>query len=113
MLLMEIWDITQVIAIIFEAMFFLYFIWRFKGKIFNNNDPDIQDLDEEMENVCTDIAELKAKHNVFRQEIFEYMDGILSPLNKRMATRLKREEKDLNVQDHMESRRGILGYKKK
>ena len=110
--MVEVWNITQVSAIILEALFFLYFLWRFSGKLFNKYEPDIQELDAEMEQVCTDIVELKSKQTVFRQEIFEYMDGILQPLNKRMATRLKREEKDLKDTDASESRRGIIGYKR-
>lgn len=111
--MVEVWNITQVLAILLEVMFFLYFVWRFSGKIFNKYEPDVQELDAEIENVCTEITEIKAKHNVFRQEIFEYMDGILQPLNKRMTQRLRRQEKDLKEPDELDSRRGILGYRKK
>lgn len=109
---MQVWDVTQVMAIILEAMFFIYFLWRFYGKIFSKYEPDIQDLDEEMNNVCADITELKAKQNAFHQEIFEYMDGVLQPLNKRMATRLRREEKDLNEPEPSKKRGGMLHLRK-
>jgi len=112
---MEIPNSIQIVAIISEVVFIIYFLWRFYGKLLNKYEPDIQDMDAEMENVCAELAEVKSKQNVFRQEIFEYMDGILTPLNKRMNQRLRREIdlKDNETSDSTQSRRGILGYKKK
>ena len=109
---MDFWDITQVTAVILEALFFLYFVWRFYGRLLNKEEPDLQDIDEDIENMCVEMQELKTKQNLFHQEIFEYMDGVMTPLNKRMNQRLRRESESLKDVDDS-SRRGILGFKRK
>lgn len=83
----------DIIIRIIEAILFAYFYWRLRTR-----GPDNEDLDKDIGDVISSVQELESKQTVFHQEIFEYMDGVLQPLNKRMATRLKREEKDINTQ---------------
>lgn len=108
---MEIPYFAQITAIVLEAGFFLYFLWRFYGRLLNKQEPDMQDIDEDIENMCVEMQELKTKQNLFHQEIFEYMDGVMTPLNKRMNQRLRRESES---QEQLSgSKRGILGFKRR
>lgn len=60
--------------------------------------PTNEEVLDELDEIEARISELEAKQTAFQTEIWEYVDGVLQPLNKRMATRLRRsEEKDLNT----------------
>lgn len=105
-------ELNELLMSISMITFFLYFLWRFWGKILNKQEPDLQDVDEDIENIFVEMQEIKTKQNLFHQEIFEYMDGVMTPLNKRMNQRLRREQQT-DLKDEGDSRRGIIGFKRK
>ena len=56
---------------------------------------------EEVYDICeqheSDIRELRSKVEVLRAEMWEYVDGSIRPLSKRIKQRLNRDEKDINT----------------
>lgn len=95
-------EIALILNFVIDILLIIFFLLR---KYFSVSPPNVEELDEDMEEVISEITEMKSKMNVFHQEIFEYMDGILQPLNKRMATRLKREDKQ-NLNSAESTKRG-------
>lgn len=66
------------------------------------NEDVLEALDEVMEELAESdarLAELEAKMTAFQTEMWEYVDGTLQPLNKRVATRLRRQKESLNQEE--------------
>lgn len=55
-------------------------------------DQVLESNDEVIEAFDARISELEAKQTAFQADIWEFVEGKLSPLNKRIASRLKRTE---------------------
>lgn len=71
--------------------------------------PDIEELNADMDDVFNELNELRARQTAFEVEIWEYIEGTLQPLNKRIATRLRRSEpKDINTGEPMQKKGGII-----
>jgi hypothetical protein len=63
----------------------------------------------DIEELFAYCEELEAKLSSFRAEIWEYVDGTLQPLNKRIAQRLRREgEKELNSEEVSQKHGGLM-----
>jgi len=55
--------------------------------------------EDELYSFLEEIEGLKTKNNIDHAELWEYIEGVVEPLNRRIATRIKRAEKteDLNI----------------
>lgn len=90
-----------------EILAILYFFWRFRGQLLNGT-PDIDDLCNELDEFHAEIKEFKSKQNTFHEEIFDYVDGVLTPMSKRMNQRNQRaKQKDLSNEEST-SKGGII-----
>jgi len=57
---------------------------------------------QELEDLYVYVEELEAKLNLLRTEIWEYVDGTLQPLSRRIGQRLRRNEtQELNTEGTM------------
>lgn len=59
------------------------------------DNQELKELYEISEQHESDISELRGKIGVLRAEMWEYVDGSMKPLSKRIKQRLNRDEKDL------------------
>lgn len=90
-----------------EILAILYFFWRFRGQLLNGT-PDIDDLCQDIDELHAQVTEFKSKQNTFHEEIFDYVDGVLTPMSKRMNQRNQRaKQKDLSNEETI-SKGGII-----
>jgi len=64
------------------------------------NMPLLDDLDEDIERLCNDIDKIENDLQVYIADIYDKVEGVLKPINKRLATRaIREEEKDINTEE--------------
>jgi len=69
------------------VLFSLYLLRELRSK-----HPTTKALKKLMESMDVEIAELRMKLKTGMVEVFDYVDGTLQPLHKRLVTRARREK---------------------
>lgn len=85
-------------------------MWNWLRKILGNKvSPDLDELDADIEDIYLQLEAIQAKQSSFELEIWDYISGILEPLNKRVSQRIRRsEQKELNSEEPIQKKGGII-----
>lgn len=71
--------------------------------------PSLEDLEQDVDDLYLQVEKLQNDLQVYVTDVYDKVEGILSPMSKRMASRQAREkEKDLNSSESLEKRTGMI-----
>lgn len=89
------------------AIFFGVFTLFLLKKLLSQ--PSLEDLEQDVDDLYLQVEKLQNDLQVYVTDVYDKVEGILSPMSKRMASRQAREkEKDLSSSETLDKRTGMV-----
>jgi len=105
------WD-SVIVSTGSDVLVLIIAYFMFRG--FIKHVPHNETVDTKQKEITLQVARLTTEVNTSLLELYDYVDAVLQPLNKRLATRMSREKvaKETEEEDEPKKKGGILAPSK-